>query len=126
MARFAVTQPSSFLNRGELLRWLYAGRLTVVSGFLLGTLVVWSDIAQAATFQATLMFVVAVSVSVFSFWHTHLAQKEPSENFLYAQVLLDVLLVTGMVHITQGGGIGGISFAPLYILVISAAGIRAR
>lgn len=55
-------------------------------------------------------------VTVGSFWWTHLRGREPGANFLYAQVVLDVFLVTAVVHITGGDGS---DFAPLYILVIS-------
>jgi len=55
-----------------------------------------------------------------SFWYTHVLERHPSENFLYTQVILDVILVTGIVHITNGPDS---SFAPLYILVISAGAL---
>src|SRR5687767_14864432 len=62
------------------------------------------------------MFAVALAFTAWSFWRTHLSQVEPGEAFLYAQVLLDVLLVTATVDITGGEGS---SFPPLYILVIT-------
>ncbi|HET9949453.1 MAG TPA: ATP-binding protein, partial [Longimicrobiales bacterium] len=53
-------------------------------------------------------------------WHTHWMGREPGRNFLYAQVVLDVLLVTGTVHVTGGPESG---FASLYILVITAGAL---
>ena len=66
--------------------------------------------------MATVVFLVAVGVTAWSYWHTHVTRVEPSENFLYGQALLDVMLVTAIVHITGGQSS---DFAPLYILVIS-------
>src|SRR5688572_18937133 len=62
------------------------------------------------------MFAVALIFTAWSFWRTHVSRLEPGEAFLYSQVLLDVLLVTATVHITDGQES---SFAPLYILVIT-------
>jgi two-component system, NtrC family, sensor histidine kinase PilS len=66
------------------------------------------------------MFVVALIVTGASFWYTHVLRREPGEAFRYGQVVLDVLLVTGVVHVTGGPES---SFAPLYILVISAGAL---
>jgi two-component system sensor histidine kinase PilS (NtrC family) len=66
------------------------------------------------------MFAVALGFTAWSFWRTHVSKREPGEVFLYAQVLLDVLLVTATVDIT-GGQLS--SFAPIYILVITEAAL---
>ena len=100
----------------NLLRWLYIGRVAVLVGILGGVLYVWREADADLTFGATVMFLVAIGVTVASAWHTHLRRLEPSENFLYAHVVLDVLLVTGIIHITGGQQS---SFSPLYVLVIA-------
>jgi two-component system sensor histidine kinase PilS (NtrC family) len=69
---------------------------------------------------ATVLFLIALLVTAGSFWYTHMLGREPSENFLYAQVILDVFLVTGIVHATGGPDSG---FASIYILVISAGAL---
>jgi two-component system sensor histidine kinase PilS (NtrC family) len=66
------------------------------------------------------MFIFAAVVTAASFWYTHGLGGEPNENFLYAQVVLDVLLVTGIVHVTGGPDSG---FVSVYILVISAGAL---
>jgi two-component system sensor histidine kinase PilS (NtrC family) len=108
------------LARSELLRWLYLGRVTLVSGIFLGALFAGRTLPGALgdtdTRIALLLLVVGVAVTLVSFWWTHLVGREPGPNFLYAQVVLDVFLVTAVVHITGGDGS---DFAPLYILVIS-------
>ncbi|MSR22406.1 MAG: PAS domain S-box protein [Gemmatimonadetes bacterium] len=102
--------------RADLLRWLYAGRVALVSGVLLGALFVWARAQPQQTFLATSMFVLGLLVSGGGFWYTHILKREPSRNFLYGQVIFDVLLVTGIVHITGGGDS---NLVWIYILVIS-------
>ena len=114
------TATGSHLVRSDLLRWLYVGRLTLVTGILAGALLAWLEIRPQVTLVATVMFLVALAVTAASFWYTHVLEREPGENFLYAQVVLDVLLVTGIVHLTGGPDS---NFAPLYILVISSGAL---
>jgi two-component system sensor histidine kinase PilS (NtrC family) len=123
----ASTSPSvrapttlQLFSRRDLLRWIYLGRLTLVTGILAGALWKWNDAGQQNTRLAVIMFLAALAVTTVSFWYTHVLERRPSENFLYTQVILDVLLVTGIVHITNGPDS---SFAPLYILVISAGAL---
>jgi two-component system sensor histidine kinase PilS (NtrC family) len=98
------------------LRWLYIGRLTVVTGIFAGALFSWFEALPQDTLVVVVMFVLALIVTGPSFIYTHWLGREPHENFLYAQVILDVLLVTGIVHVT-GGPVSG--FSSVYILVIS-------
>jgi len=102
--------------RADLLQWLYLSRMVLVSAILLAVLFVWRQAAPEDTLLATGLFIVALLVTVVSAWHTHVREARPSRVFLYGQVVLDVLLVTGIVHVT-GGGVS--NFAWLYILVIS-------
>ncbi len=106
--------------RGDLIRWLYLGRLTLVAGILAGALFAWFNARPEDTLVATVMFVVALVVTGASFWYTHILKRDPGEAFRYGQVVLDVFLVTGVVHVTGGPES---SFAPLYILVISAGAL---
>ena len=109
-------QSTAPFGRAELLRGVYVGRLLLVTGILVGALLVWRQAQPAQTFAATTMFLLGLGFTSGSFWRTHVAKIETGEVFLYAQVLLDVLLVTAIVHITGGQES---NFAPLYILVIS-------
>ncbi len=108
------------LGRGDLLRWLYLGRLTLVTGILAGALLRWFQAGQDVTLIATIVFLSALVLTSASFWWSHLLAREPGGNFLYAQVILDTLLVTAIVHITGGPES---NFAPVYILVISAGAL---
>jgi two-component system sensor histidine kinase PilS (NtrC family) len=125
MAEMIVSTPSTaaieHLPLGRnLLRWLYVGRLTLVSGILAGALSVWNEARSQDTQLVVLMFLVALAATAASFWLTGLQGREPSYGFLYAHVILDVLLVTGIVHVTGGPASG---FASLYILVICAGAL---
>ncbi len=107
--------------KGDLLRWLYIGRLTLITGILAAVLFVWFEASEQDKLVVIVMFLFAVGVTAISFWYTHWLRREPGENFLYAQVILDVLLVTGTVHVTTGPEVSG--FAWVYILVISAGAL---
>lgn len=108
------------LRRADLLRWLYIGRLTLVGGIVVAAVSLWFRAHQADTLMVTLMLVVTVGVTAWSYWHTHVKRFDPSERFLYGQVILDAFIVTGVVHLTGGPDSG---FASVYILVISAGAL---
>lgn len=121
MAHLSVPTLSSTsqqpLLKSDLLRWLYVGRMTLASGIMAGGL--YFGIRggpEGDTILIFVMFLVTLGVTGASYWHTHVDGREPSETFLYLQVILDALLVTGIVHVTSGPESG---FASLYILVIS-------
>jgi len=107
-------------RRRELLRWLYLGRVTVVTGILAGALFQWVGAEAEQTRIATIVFAAAILLTGASFWHTHIRNREPGDNFVYAQVIFDALVVTAIVHISGGGES---PFAPLYILVISSGAL---
>jgi two-component system sensor histidine kinase PilS (NtrC family) len=107
---------AAFLTPRTLLRWLYVGRLSLVSAILAGALFVWGSTTPETTLIATAMFVSAVGVTVVSFWWTHLLENEPGTNFRYLHVIVDVFLVTATVYITAESDY---TFSSLYILVIS-------
>ncbi len=108
------------LSRRNLLRWVYLGRITVVSGIQVGALLRWLQAAPEQTFLATVVFLVAFLVTGLSYWYTHVLDREAGVNFAYGQVVFDVAMITAIVHITGGGGS---VFAPLYILTISAGAL---
>ncbi len=105
-------RPSS----GDFLRWLYVGRLTVVSGVLAAALLSWGTAHPHQTLITTMVFVVGVGVTSCAFWWTHILGRMPTDRFSYGQALLDAVLVTGIVFVTGGAES---PFAPLYILVIA-------
>lgn len=105
-----------FIVRADLLRWLYLARLALVTAILVAALFRWQQALAVQTFIATVMFVSALVVTGAAFWYTHVMRRSPGSNFLYGQVVFDVLVVTGTVHITLGPQS---DFAWLFILVIT-------
>ncbi|MSR35154.1 MAG: PAS domain S-box protein [Gemmatimonadetes bacterium] len=77
---------------------------------------VWGKALPQQTFVATVMFVTALAFTGWSYWRSHFVGVVPGEVFLYAQIFMDVIVVTSIVDITGGQGS---DFSPLYILVIS-------
>ncbi len=114
------TETRFTFRRGDLLRWLYLGRLTLVTGILVGAFLTWGWAEPSQTLVATIVFLTSLGLTGASFFFTHVRRREPGDNFVYLQVLYDALLVTAIVHITGGGAS---PFAFLYILVISAGAL---
>jgi len=108
------------IRREDVLRWIYLGRLALVSGILVAALLAWLGADPTQTLIATLIFLLAFALTGFSFWFTDFRGREPTDNFVYLQVVFDALLVTAVVHITGGAES---TFVFLYILVISAGAL---
>ncbi|HEX8696409.1 MAG TPA: ATP-binding protein [Longimicrobium sp.] len=104
----------------RVLSWEYLGRLALATGIFVAAAWAWKEAPPATTLATTLLTATVYAVTVFSFWYTHLARREPGRGYLFAQVLFDVLLVTAVVHLTGGRES---SFAPLYVLVIVAGAV---
>lgn len=104
----------------RMLRWLYVGRLTLAAGIFGGAVGAWRETTPETTLLATWALLLSVAVTAASVWYTRGLGRSPSQNFLYAQVLFDTLLVTAVVHMTNDGSS---VFAPLYILVIVAGSL---
>ncbi len=104
------------LSPENVLRWVYLSRMVLVVGVLTGALAVWRDALPEQTFLATLLLLAALVVTAPSVWWTEFLERPPSRGFLAGQVAFDVLLVSGIVHVTGGGAS---TFVWLYILVIS-------
>jgi two-component system, NtrC family, sensor histidine kinase PilS len=103
-----------------ILRWLYGGRLLVVSAILLAVLLGRGELGGGEIVAVLALALGAVAVTVISFVHSHFRSRDPGVGFGYGQVALDVLLVTVLIHVTGGGGS---AFAPLYVLVIATGAL---
>jgi len=119
--RASVLPQGSQRPRGKdgglgLLRWLYVGRMALVTAVLLGAFVVWGRRDWGPILPSASLFALALLGTIWGVWYSQLRRRPLSRNFLYTQVLLDVLVVTGVVHLTGGGES---TFAWLFILVIS-------
>lgn len=101
----------------EVLRWLYLARVGLAGGLFAAAVLAWSRALPDQTLAATLALVTTLVLTPLSYWFTHVREQRPGARFMYAQSLLDVLLVTLIVHLT--GGRESV-VAPLYIPLIAA------
>ncbi|HKK08663.1 MAG TPA: hypothetical protein VKA44_07245, partial [Gemmatimonadota bacterium] len=109
----------------QVLYWIYAARLTVCLGVYGSALLIGSAWSSAGTGAGTaglreialVGLAVAAAGTPLSYWHTHRRHRPPGQDFLYAQALLDIVLVTGMVHIT--GGSASV-FPPLLYIALAS------
>ncbi len=113
------------LDPRYLLRWVYLVRFSVASAIFIAGVVNWATQETDAT-KLTVVTVTFALVTVFtlaSFAYSEIYRKPLGKTFLYVQSIIDLLLVTVVVHVTPGAGeSGGVSqFSALYILVIAAA-----
>lgn len=104
----------------KMLRWLYVGRMTLAAGVFVGAVLVWPSVTPVNTLIATLALLAALFFTAGSWWYTNVLGRPAGSNFLYAQLVFDTLLITAIVHSTNGPDS---SFPPLYILVIAAGAL---
>ncbi len=103
-----------------LLRWIYLGRLSVATVVFLAALLVWQK--EASRSQIALVteiaFAVATVITLASGLYSESLRRKPADWFLFAQIVIDLLLVTLIVDIT---GAGESPLAAFYVVVITVA-----
>lgn len=104
----------------RVLRWIYAARLVLAAAMYFAAVSVWLEAEGASTLIASAALIAALVFTGGSFFYTDVYGGRPGGTFLYLQSLFDLLLVTGVVHVTGGGES---PFTALYILVIAAAAL---
>lgn len=110
------------LDPRRLIRWLYVGRLSLASSIFVAALVTWFRTEVPKTFIATATLVAAIFITGVSFLWTEVNRKPLTKGFLYGQMIVDLLVVTAVVHVTSAPDAGS-QFAALYILVNAAAAL---
>jgi two-component system sensor histidine kinase PilS (NtrC family) len=118
--RVVRPQMQAMLDPRRLLRWIYIGRLSISVAIFLAAVLVWTrdDTDNRKLLIASLAFAVTTGVTVASVGYSEVYKRALRRNFLYLQGVFDVLLVTAVVHVTEGAAS---PFAALYILVIAAS-----
>ena len=108
------------LDPRRLLRWIYIGRLSIAVAIFLAAVLVWTqaDTDTTKLLIASLAFALTTAVTVASVGYSEIYKRPLRTNFLYLQSIFDTLLVTAVVHVTEGAAS---QFAALYILVIAAS-----
>jgi two-component system sensor histidine kinase PilS (NtrC family) len=105
------------LDPKRLIRWVYLARLSVVWAVMGAAILRWLIADQDKTLVVTLAFIVTHFFTFGSFAWSDVRRRPLTKVFFYLQSIVDVLLVTAVVHVTDG------QFAALYILVNAVAAI---
>lgn len=110
----------AMLDPRRMLRWIYTGRMSVAVAIFVAAVGVWTqdttDIQKLLI--ASVTFALTTAVTVVSAAYTEIYRRPLRTTFLYLQSIFDLLLVTAVVHVTDGASS---QFAALYILVIAAS-----
>ena len=120
-----ATRPSdpalnAILDPRRLLRWVLIGRLCLASAIFIAALSTWSNADSDNTLVASVAFAVSMVVTIVAFAYGEVYRRHPGPTFLYLQAIFDLLLVTAVVHVTNGSNS---PFSALYILVIATASL---
>ena len=116
------TEPAvkAILDPRRLLRWVLIGRLCLASAIFIAAITNWTSVDQSKTLVASLAFALSAILTVGSAGYAEIYRKRYGQAFLYMQAIFDLLLVTAVVHLTNGASS---PFAALYILVIATASL---
>ena len=114
----------SILDPRRLLRWVFVGRLSVASAILLAAMLWWTTpfADPQATVVASAAFGFALVITGASAVYTEIYRRRLGPTFLYSQAIVDLLLVTAVVHVTSSHGAGS-QFSALYILFIATGSL---
>ncbi len=110
----------AILDPRRLLRWVLIGRLCLATAIFIAAVTNWTSVDRSKTLVASLAFAISAIVTVGSAGYAEIYRKRFGQAFLYMQAVFDLLLVTAVVHLTNGTSS---PFAALYILVIATASL---
>jgi two-component system sensor histidine kinase PilS (NtrC family) len=103
-------------DQRTLLTWLFAGRLVLATGVLLGAGLVWTERPQESFFVSVAV-VFALVFTLYGAGTVFLLRRAPSNSFFLVQALVDLGLVTTILHFA---GQPQSAFPALYVLVVAA------
>lgn len=108
------------LDPRRVLRWVWLGRVVLSCAILVAAVFVWSEAAPSDTLIATLAFACATLATIGSALYGEFERRALGLGFYAIQCVIDLALVTTVVHLTGGWNS---QFAALYILVIASAAL---
>lgn len=108
------------LDPRRMVRWVWVGRAALACAILVAAVFVWERAEPVDTLVATLAFACALLATVASAMYAEVYRRPVGRLFYGLQCLVDLLVVTAVVHITGGWSS---QFAALYILVIASAAL---
>ncbi len=103
-------------DQRTLLTWLFGGRLVLATGVLLGAGLVWTERPQES-FIVSVAVVFALVFTGYGAGTVFLLRRTPTNAFFLIQALVDLGLVTTIVHFV---GQPQSAFPALYVLVVAA------
>ena len=107
---------SSLPDQRTLLSWLFIGRLVLAVGVLLGAGLVWTE-RPRESFLVSVAVVIALTFTVYGAWAAFLRRRAHGNTFLFVQALVDLGVVTTIVHFA---GQPQSAFPALYVLLVAA------
>src|SRR3954466_14541893 len=110
------TGRSSLPDQRTLLSWVFVGRLILAVGVLMGAGLVWTERPQES-FLVSVSVVIALTFTAYGAWVVHLQRREAGNTFLLVQAMVDLGVVTTVVHFA---GQPQSAFPSLYVLVVAA------
>ncbi len=119
-ARTLAQMQQTMLDPRGLLRWIYIGRLSIAVSIFLAAVLAGQQVDTQKLIIASIAFALTTAVTVASVAYSDIYRRPLRANFLYLQSVFDTLLVTAVVHLTDGAAS---QFAALYILVIAASSL---
>jgi two-component system sensor histidine kinase PilS (NtrC family) len=108
-------------DQRTLLTWLFVGRLVLATGVLLGAGLVWTERPQES-FIVSVAVVFALVFTGYGAGTVFLLNRKPGNAFFLVQALVDIGLVTTVVHFA---GQPQSAFPGLYVLVVAAYALLA-
>ncbi|HEX6315338.1 MAG TPA: ATP-binding protein [Gemmatimonadaceae bacterium] len=114
------THTSMVLDPRLVLRWSYVGRIAITLAIFFAVGFVFQDTTDEQRLVSTLLLVATAVFTTMSAAWSELQTRSLDDAFLGGQILFDLALVTGLVHVTGGAAS---QFAALYILVIAVAAL---
>src|SRR3954465_3375289 len=110
------TGRSSLPDQRTLLSWVFVGRLILAVGVLMGAGLVWTERPQES-FLVSVSVVIALTFTAYGAWVVHLQHREAGNYFLVVQAIVDLGVVTTIVHFA---GQPQSAFPALYVLTVAA------
>ncbi len=106
-------------SQQTMISWLFAARTLLAVVTLFGAALFWTD-APDISFIVSVAVLIAFTITVYGWWAVWVRGTEPGLLFLHTQAVVDIGLITTLVHFS-----GGVSspFTSLYIVFISAYAI---
>jgi two-component system sensor histidine kinase PilS (NtrC family) len=100
----------------RLIAWLFAARMVLAVAILLGASLAWTR-SPDVSFIVTISVLLAFTVTAYGWWAVWIKSREPGPLFLSVQAIVDLGLVTTLVHFTGGADS---PLSALYVVVLAA------